>query len=108
MQNSSCTIVIDTTKIKEVTVHLKTDGAIYTAHEAQDKTQAQRVLPMITQLLAQHHKTIQDITAIDVATGPGSFTGLRVGFSIANALGYLLGVSVNGKPLGEAALPQYE
>lgn len=37
----------------------------------------------------------QDITEIEVNTGPGSFTGTRIGVSIANALGFALNVPVN-------------
>ena len=44
-------------------------------------------------------RTIKDITEIEVNLGPGSFTGLRVGGSVANALGWLLGIPVNGKDL---------
>ncbi len=44
---------------------------------------------------------------IRVNTGPGSFTGLRVGASIANALGFLLKISVNSKKIGEGVFPIY-
>ena len=47
------------------------------------------------------------IDAIEVNAGPGSFTGLRVGASIANALSFALGIPVNGKPLGEIVEPRY-
>jgi tRNA threonylcarbamoyladenosine biosynthesis protein TsaB len=39
----------------------------------------------------------KDLAKIQVKTGPGSFTGLRVGVSTANALGFSLGIPVNGK-----------
>jgi len=39
------------------------------------------------------------LEGIEVETGPGSFTGLRVGVSVANALGFSLGISVNGKKM---------
>ena len=58
---------------------------------------SQIVLPMITELLTQKGKSLNDLTEIEVFTGPGSFTGLRVGVSIANALGYALKIPVNGK-----------
>ena len=59
--------------------------------------QSQVVLPAIISLLKKNKKTVKDISQISVNTGPGSFTGLRVGISIANALGYSLGIKVNGK-----------
>ena len=41
----------------------------------------------------------KDLDGIEVETGPGSFTGLRVGVSVANALGFELDIPVNGKKL---------
>lgn len=58
---------------------------------------SQAVLPMIDELLKKEEKTLQDVTEIEVFAGPGSYTGLRVGASIANALGFALKVPVNGK-----------
>lgn len=48
----------------------------------------------IKELLDAHKKTLQDIEAIVVYEGPGSFTGLRIGISIANALAYSLQVPI--------------
>lgn len=58
---------------------------------------SQLVLPMLEELLATSHQPLATISEIEVNPGPGSFTGLRVGVSIANALGYALKVPVNGK-----------
>ncbi len=52
---------------------------------------SQVLLPMIVKL------GLKKVTEIEVVTGPGSFTGLRVGVAVANALGYALKVPVNGK-----------
>lgn len=62
---------------------------------------------MIDALLKKYKLKLTDIDTIRVETGPGSFTGLRVGVSIANALGYALNISVNGMPLGTFAEPVY-
>ena len=57
---------------------------------------AQAVLPFILETLESQDKTIQDISEIEVATGPGSYTGLRVGVSVAQTLGWALKIPVNG------------
>ena len=37
---------------------------------------------------------LKDLSGIVVFKGPGSFTGLRIGFSVANAFAYSLGLPV--------------
>ena len=63
---------------------------------ARDKT-SQKLLPFIMEILKKKKKNLSDLTEIKVETGPGSFTGLRIGVSVANVLGWSLGIKVNGK-----------
>lgn len=65
------------------------------------KEKSQAVLQLIKELLEGCGKSIQDVKEIEVETGPGSFTGLRVGVSVANALGWSLGVPVNRKDIAK-------
>lgn len=94
-------LFIDTSEIATAKVTL---GEFTKVAESR-KLKSQMVLPLIEELLKEHGYTFRDITEIQVATGPGSFTGLRVGATVANALGYLLGVPVNGKKA--LAIPNY-
>ncbi len=48
----------------------------------------QRILPMIEKLLAESALTLRQLDAIAIANGPGSFTGLRIGLSVAQGLAY--------------------
>ncbi|MBX7244298.1 MAG: tRNA (adenosine(37)-N6)-threonylcarbamoyltransferase complex dimerization subunit type 1 TsaB [Candidatus Sumerlaeaceae bacterium] len=49
---------------------------------------SQRLLPSVEWLLARVGVSVSDITAVAVAKGPGSFTGLRIGMSAAKAIAY--------------------
>jgi len=69
---------------------------------------SQQVLSLINQILKKNKKTLKDLTAIEVETGPGSFTGLRVGLAVANALGWALKIPINNKKIGDLVEPKYE
>lgn len=51
----------------------------------------------LTELLAQHEVTFNDLTGIIVYQGPGSFTGLRIGISVANVLAFGLKIPIAGQ-----------
>lgn len=73
--------------------------------EKTDNLSSQNLLPLIEKLLQQEKLLLKDLGAIEVNAGPGSFTGTRVGVSVANALGWALKIPVNGQKI---ALPRYE
>jgi tRNA threonylcarbamoyl adenosine modification protein YeaZ len=54
------------------------------------------VAPLVEQALASAGLTRADLTAIACGTGPGPFTGLRVGLVSARVLGLALGIPVRG------------
>lgn len=49
---------------------------------------AAQLLPMIQQVLAEGRTVLRDITQIVVGDGPGSFTGLRIGWAAARGLSH--------------------
>jgi tRNA threonylcarbamoyladenosine biosynthesis protein TsaB len=86
-------LFIDTSDAEEIRVGI--DGNIHKTKARKDKSQ--KLLPFIDELLEKQGKTVEDITEIEVNTGPGSYTGLRVGVSVAQTFGWVLGIPVNGK-----------
>ena len=74
------------------------DESIDTIIEDMPKGQAERIFPAIAELLARNATSYGDLTRIAVTTGPGSFTGLRIGLSAARGLGLALGIPVIGVP----------
>ena len=54
------------------------------------QTHSQTLLPMIDQVVTMSGKAIEDIDAIAVAAGPGSFTGLRIGSATAKGISLAL------------------
>jgi tRNA threonylcarbamoyl adenosine modification protein YeaZ len=64
--------------------------------EVDARRHAELLAPGIEAVLAQAGATTRDLTAIAVGTGPGPFTGLRVGLVTARTLGATLQVPVHG------------
>ncbi len=54
------------------------------------------LIPMIDFLLRQHELQLSDMGCLAVASGPGSFTGLRIGLAAAKALGQALEIPALG------------
>lgn len=86
-------LFIDTSDSEKIVVGI--DGEKFETKARQEASQ--KLLPFIDELLNKKKKSIKDISGIEVNTGPGSFTGLRVGVSVANAIGWVLKIPVNGK-----------
>ena len=70
--------------------------------EEMERGQAEALIPKIQYVLEQSHLTMRDIQGIAVSTGPGSFTGVRIGLACARALGLALNVPVYGVSCFEA------
>jgi tRNA threonylcarbamoyladenosine biosynthesis protein TsaB len=87
-------LAIDTTATT-ATAALFHDGTLIAEREADSsKKHAQTVLPMIDALLEETNVTIAQIDLFAVDIGPGSFTGVRIGVSLVNALAFASGKSV--------------
>lgn len=98
-------LLIDTSNSEKVIVSVDGDRVV----EDATLEKAQKLLHVIDKLLKKKGVKISDVTSVEVNTGPGSFTGLRVGISVANTLGWALGVSVNGRDVRESPIePQYK
>lgn len=93
------TIYIDTADNTKVIVRLKIDDQTFVKEKKMEARSSQLVLPLIDELLKEHGLIIQNLEEVEVNEGPGSFTGVRVGVSIANALAFALGIPVNGKKI---------
>ncbi|MHB8901715.1 MAG: tRNA (adenosine(37)-N6)-threonylcarbamoyltransferase complex dimerization subunit type 1 TsaB [Thermoguttaceae bacterium] len=63
---------------------------------------AQSLAPAIQQSLAQVGWTPRDVQLVAVTTGPGSFTGLRIGITTAKTFAYAVGAEVLGVGTHEA------
>jgi tRNA threonylcarbamoyladenosine biosynthesis protein TsaB len=59
---------------------------------------AERLMPLIEEVLSGAKTTLGALDALAVSAGPGSFTGLRVGVSVAKGLAFATGKPLAGVP----------
>lgn len=71
-------------------------------HEKMPRGQAERLMPMIEDLLTVHGQTLSDLEVIGVGTGPGNFTGIRISVAAARGLALGLGIPATGVTTFEA------
>ncbi|MBR0081130.1 MAG: tRNA (adenosine(37)-N6)-threonylcarbamoyltransferase complex dimerization subunit type 1 TsaB [Clostridia bacterium] len=68
-------------------VALYLDGAVVQKTLSGEKRHAESVLPAAEELLRENGLSTRDMDAFVADVGPGSFTGVRIGVCMANALG---------------------
>ena len=98
-------LIIDTTDNKKTLIILRSNKGTDEITE-ENIPKSQTALILIDKLLKRNQINPTDLNEIEVNSGPGSFTGTRVGVAIANALGFGLDVKVNGKK-GKITTPKY-
>lgn len=82
---ASVAVVEDDITIAEYTVNYK-------------KTHSQTLLPMLDEIIKMTEQDLQDVDAIALAAGPGSFTGLRIGSATVKGLAEALNKPVVSVP----------
>lgn len=77
------------------------DGTLAQVTEEMKRGQAERLMPMLEELLASQSVTWSDLDMIAVGVGPGNFTGIRISVAAARGLGLALGKPVVGVSMFE-------
>jgi tRNA threonylcarbamoyl adenosine modification protein YeaZ len=98
-------LVIDSATSRVVVAAAALDGELLgaTTWEA-GRTHGEQLLPAIGRLHGEANLRRSRIRGVIVGTGPGAFTGLRVGLASAKAIAHELDVPIAGVSTGEALL----
>lgn len=86
---ASAAVVEDHVTVAEYTINHK-------------KTHSQTLLPMLDEIKRMTELELSTIDAIAIASGPGSFTGLRIGSATAKGLGLALDIPIIPVPTVDA------
>ena len=65
-------------------------------HEFMDRGQAEALAPMVQETMALAGVAFKDLARIAITTGPGTFTGVRIGLAMARGLGVALNIPITG------------
>ncbi|MBV2358743.1 tRNA (adenosine(37)-N6)-threonylcarbamoyltransferase complex dimerization subunit type 1 TsaB [Thalassococcus sp. CAU 1522] len=75
---------------------LRDGETVVTAHEDMARGQAERLMPLLQNLMTDAGLQWSDLDRIGVGVGPGNFTGIRIAVSTARGLALGLGIPAIG------------
>jgi tRNA threonylcarbamoyladenosine biosynthesis protein TsaB len=98
MSVAPITLAIDTAAPRLQLALLMADGTDDISVDEIATGHAELIFARIAALLARNDLAYSDLARVAVTTGPGSFTGLRIGLSAARGLGLARAIPVIGVP----------
>ena len=78
-----------------ITIALKNKENLFIKTQESEYSHSIYTMPMIESIFKENNLEIKDLEKIIVINGPGSFTGIRIGLSIAKTLAYALNIKIN-------------
>lgn len=78
-----------------ITIGLKNNDNLFIKTQESEYSHSIYTMPMIESIFKENNLNIKELEKIIVINGPGSFTGIRIGLSIAKTLAYALSIKIN-------------
>ncbi len=80
---------------KDIVITLFKDGKVLSSNiKTSERHHSDYTMPMIDNILKDNKLTVHDLNELLVVNGPGSFTGVRLGVTIAKTLAYTLSIPI--------------
>lgn len=96
MPSEPLTLGFDTSGPHVATALLRGSNVLASLAEPMQRGQAERLFPLLEELLASQDLSLQDLNKLGVGVGPGNFTGIRIAVSAARGLSLSLGIPAVG------------
>ncbi|HAE90998.1 MAG TPA: tRNA (adenosine(37)-N6)-threonylcarbamoyltransferase complex dimerization subunit type 1 TsaB [Idiomarina baltica] len=90
------TLLAIDTSTENCSVALQVDNTVISREMESPREHSQRLLPFVQAVLEEADIKLSDVDGLIVGIGPGSFTGVRIGVSIAQGLAFGASLKVNG------------
>ncbi|NVO21797.1 tRNA (adenosine(37)-N6)-threonylcarbamoyltransferase complex dimerization subunit type 1 TsaB [Donghicola mangrovi] len=90
------TLAFDTSAAHCAAALLRGDQLVAARAEDMGRGQAERLMPLIQEVLAEGGCPMSDLDVIGVGVGPGNFTGIRISVSAARGMALALGIPAVG------------
>ncbi|WP_111558272.1 tRNA (adenosine(37)-N6)-threonylcarbamoyltransferase complex dimerization subunit type 1 TsaB [Paracoccus sediminilitoris] len=97
------TLGFDTSAAHCAAALLRGDEVLAERQEEMTKGQAERLMPLLEEMLAEAGVGWHDLSVIGVGIGPGNFTGIRIAVAAARGLALALKIPAIGISATEAA-----
>lgn len=78
-----------------ITIALKNNNDLFIETKESEYSHSIYTMPMIEEIFKKNNLNVKDLNKIIVVNGPGSFTGIRIGLSIAKTMAYALKIDIN-------------
>ena len=78
-----------------ITIALKNNDDLFIKTQESEYSHSIYTMPMIESIFKENNLDVKDLKKIIVVNGPGSFTGIRIGLSIAKTMAYALNIDIN-------------
>lgn len=80
---------------KDIILALYQNGSLLEKNiKTSERNHSDYTMPMLKELLDRNNLSVNDLNQILVINGPGSFTGVRLGVTIAKTLAYTLNIPI--------------
>ena len=87
-------LFIDSATTNLVVAIIENEELVYIYDSADGHDTSGKMMPVLAQAFEKANLKPQDIDKIFVVTGPGSFTGIRVGLTVAKTMAYSLNIPI--------------
>lgn len=87
----SVILCIETSE-KKCSAAIFENNLLLAANEAGNLSHSEKLAGMVDELLQRIHKSPRELSAISISSGPGSYTGLRVGSAFTKGMCYALNI----------------